>query len=204
MKTADSGNRTSKRSGQSAQSTSVGVAPALAPPRESYVSLTSRPGAGATTPIFFSSSRVGDALLSAVGKMAGSAMAAMSPILPVGLSGLDIHEPMHRFDANVHLPTRERGVSSANQVGEPLAMLSMRWNLIPDGFEATPSAPAPDTEIRAGSSQRFVMQDGALTFQDRGAGTIRFFGAGRTYPATTSPSHSMNTLTRRARFRRCG
>jgi hypothetical protein len=166
------------------------VAPAAPAPAadsgDSYLSLGSRPGAGSTTPIFFGSNRAGDALLSiGIGDVAGGAVATMAPLLPVGVAGLEIREPLHRFDANVHLPTLERGVSSANRVGEPLATLSMKWRLAPDGFEATPSAAVPDTELRTGSSQRLAFQDGVITFQDKGHGTIRFFGAGRTYPART-------------------
>jgi hypothetical protein len=186
MKIADTVNDTRTQRGDRMHP--AAAAPASGPPRAAYLSLTSRPGAGATVPIFYSSNRVGDALLSTVGRVAGSAMAAMSPILPVGLAGLEIHEALHRFDANLHLPTRERGLSSANHVGEPLAMLSMRWRLVPDGFAATPTALVPDTEIATGSSQRFVMQEGTITLRDRSEGTIRFFGAGRTYPATTDGS----------------
>lgn len=186
MKTPESDNGKGRRRGQAARQEAAAPARAEQAARDAYLSLSSRPGAGATAPIFFGSNRVGDALLSTgIGKVAGFAVATMAPVLPVGFAGLEVREPLHRFDANVHLPTRERGVSSANRVGEPLAALSMRWQLVPDGFEATPSATVPDTEIRAGVSQRFVMQEGAITFQDRGQGSIRFFGAGRTYPATT-------------------
>ncbi len=183
MKTDSDTSSRSKR-----RAVSAGPAPSVSAGqvRESFLSLVSRPGSGATTAMFFGSNRVGEALLSTgIGKVAGSAVATMSAVLPVGLAGLDIHEPLHRLDANVHLPTLERGVSSANRVGEPICMLSMKWRLAPDGFVATPSAMPPDTEIDEGSSQRFVMQEGSVTFQDRGQGAIRFFGAGRTYPATT-------------------
>ena len=118
--------------------------------------------------------------------MAASAVATMAPLLPVGLAGLDIQEPLHRFDANVHLPTLERGVSSANRIGETIGVLTMKWRLAPDGFEMSPPSPLAPIEISETTSQRYrVMQDGAVTFQDRGRSTIRFFGAGRTYPATT-------------------
>lgn len=151
-----------------------------------YVSLCSRPGSGESKPIFFASNQVGDALLFAgIPKVAASAVASMASILPVGLSGLEVRETLHRFDANAHRPTLERGVSGANRIGEPLCTLTMRWRLAPDGFEATPGAAPPDTEIHEGRSQRFVMQDGVITFQERGHGALRFFGAGRTYPATT-------------------
>ncbi|HWF84319.1 MAG TPA: hypothetical protein VG222_05720, partial [Vicinamibacterales bacterium] len=182
MKTDSDTSRSKRRAAGAGQAPSVSAGQV----RESFLSLVSRPGSGATTAMFFGSNRVGDALLSTgIGKIAGSAVAMMSALLPVGLAGLDIHEPLHRLDANVHLPTLERGVSSANRVGEPICLLSMKWRLAPDGFVATPSAMPPDTEIHQGSSQRFVMQEGSVTFQDRGQGAIRFFGAGRTYPATT-------------------
>ncbi len=117
--------------------------------------------------------------------MAAPVAAALASVLPIGLTGLDVRETLHRFDANAHQPSLERGVSVANRVGEPIATLTMRWRLAPDGFDATPGGTPPDTRIDAGTSQRFVLQDGAITFEERGRGKLRFFGAGRTYPATT-------------------
>ncbi len=108
----------------------------------------------------------------------------MAPLLPVGISGLDVRENLHRLDANVHAPTLDRGVTSANRIGEVLGTIAMRWLLAPDGYEATPSAAPPPTGIQADRSQRFVMHDGQITFQDRGKGGMRFFGAGRTSPTT--------------------
>ena len=93
MKTADSENGKGKRRGQAA-SDMAATATFEAPPRDAYVTVTSRPGAGTTTPILFSGTRVGDALLStSIGRMAGSAVAGMSALLPVGLSGPGSRRP---------------------------------------------------------------------------------------------------------------
>ena len=182
MKTGDAENGRKQRR-VAPEAPPAPAAPAGTQP--SYVSLCSRPEGGESTPIFFASNRVGDALLATgLPRVAPSAVASMASILPVGLSGLEVRETLHRFDANAHLPTLERGVSGANRVGEPLGALTMRWRLAPDEFEPTPGAEPPDTEIRDGRSQRVVMQDGVITFQERGHGALRFFGAGRTYPST--------------------
>src|SRR3989338_4175943 len=139
MKTGNAGNGRKKRR----------VAPETAPApaavtRAGYASLCSRPGSGESKPIFFASNQMGNALLSTgIPRVAASAVTAMAAILPVGLSGLEVHETLHRFDANAHLPTLERGVSGANRVGEALGALAMRWRLAPDGFEATPGAAPP-------------------------------------------------------------
>ena len=180
MKTGDT------EGGRKKRSASPEARDAHAVTQSGYVSLSSRPGAGESTPIFFANNQVGSALLATgIPRVAAAAVTSMASFLPVGLSGLDVRETLHRFDANAHLPTLERGVSGANRLGEALAILTMRWRLAPDEFEATPGTPPADTEIRDGRAQRFVMQDGAITFQERGRGTLRFFGAGRTFPSTT-------------------
>ena len=94
--------------------------------------------------------------------------------LPAGTRGLDVDERLHRFDANVHLPTRERGIASANRVGEPLAQLTMQWR-----FDA------PDRELRGDASQRVTIGEGRIAFLDVVQGSLLFSGAGHTYPATT-------------------
>jgi len=183
MKTGEAASGKKKRRGTQ-EAPPAPAAPVVTQP--GYLSLCSRPEAGASTPLFFASNRAGDALLATgLPRMAATAVAAMTSILPVGLSGFEVRETLHRFDANAHVPTLERGVSSANRVGEPLGTLTMRWRLAPDSFEATPGATPPDTQFREGVSQRFVMHDGAIAFDERGHGALRFFGAGRTYPSTT-------------------
>jgi hypothetical protein len=148
-----------------------------------YVSLTTI-GVGGSTPILFASNPVGDALLSTgLLSLAGPTATSMVPLLPVRISGIDVRATLHRFDAAAHPPTTERGVTGANRVGEPLGALTMRWLVAPDGFEATPSAPPPATELDAARSQRFVMHDAAVRFEDRTGSGVRFFGAGRTYPS---------------------
>lgn len=135
----------------------------------SYLSFCTRPGEGSSVPQF----------------PASGAPAAVAPGLPVGLLGINVNEPMHRFDAAVQDPSLEAGIRSANRIGETLAQLSMRWTLAPDGFVATPASEPPPTGFINGASQRFVMQGGVITFLDRPSSALRFFGAGRTYSATT-------------------
>jgi hypothetical protein len=154
--------------------------------RDVYLSLGSRPAVSATTAVLFGGDRASGGRANGIAPSGASAVtSSIAALLPAGLIGLDIHEPLHRFDANLHPPTLESGVSGANRIGETIALLSMKWRLVPDGFETSPEAPLSATEIHETSSQRFAMVDGAITFQDRGRSAIRFFGAGRTYPATT-------------------
>jgi hypothetical protein len=155
--------------------------------RSAFLALCTSPSGTSAEPVLYANNPVGDALLSTgVASFAGAVVGTMAPLLPVGMSGLDVHESLHRLDANPHRPTLDRGVTSANRVGEVLGAISMRWLLAPDEFDAIPSATPPATEIRTDRSQRFVMQEGLITFQDRGQGGMRFFGAGRTIPATVN------------------
>jgi hypothetical protein len=151
--------------------------------RGAFISLSTRPAGGRSaavnpTPFFAADVPLG------LSSIANAAVSALQPLIPFRMSGLNVNEPLHRLDANAHLPALDRGVTSANRLGEALGALSMRWLVAPDDFEATPSATPPWTPLDSSRSQRFVMRDGALTFADRGEGTLRFFGAGRTYPAT--------------------
>lgn len=153
---------------------------------EHYLSVCSRPAAdGTTTAIFHGSNPVGDALISSgIVGLAGPSLASMVPLLPVGLSGLDVHDALHRFDVNASAPSLERGAVADNRVGEQIGTISMRWLLAPDHFEASPSVTPPGTELQPSRSQRVVMLGGRLQFHDRRQGALRFFGTGRTYPAT--------------------
>ena len=154
--------------------------------RPAVLSLCSRDRTGQSGPIMFPRNAVGGALLSSgIADAAPRAVAGLAALLPVDLAGIRVRETLHRFDANAHLPTLDGGVTAANRVGEPLATLSMQWRIAPDEFDATPRTAPPETPIQPGRSQRFVMQDGAIMFQERGHSALRFFGAGRTYPATT-------------------
>ena len=150
---------------------------------EVFVSLCTLPSGGRSTAVSGGAPIV-DSLPLGLSSLANAAVNALQPLIPSRLSGLNVNETLHRLDANAHLPTLERGMTSANRIGEALGAITMRWLLAPDDFEATPSAAPPATDLDSGRSQRFVMRDGALTFSDRGEGTLRFFGAGRTYPAT--------------------
>jgi hypothetical protein len=162
------------------------IAAGRLPSGERYLSLCSRPGPDrATAPIFHGGNPVGDALISTgIVDLAGASLAAMVPLLPVGVAGFALHEGLHRFDAVACTPSLEAGVVADNRVGEQLGTLAMRWLLAPDGFEASPSSTPPSTEIDPSRPQRFVMLDGRIQFQDRHHGVVRFFGAGRTCPAT--------------------
>jgi hypothetical protein len=190
------GDQTSARSGRKApaaprtHSASPEAAVMTPPPspfpgvrRYGFVSLCTPPAGTRRSAVASGAGPVGD-LPMGLSSLASAAMNVLQPFLPSTTSALTVKEPLHRFDANVHLPTLERGVTSANRVGDAIATISMRWLLAPDDFEATPSATPPSTHLDSGRSQRFVMRDGAIAFKDRGEGTIRFFGAGRTYPAT--------------------
>jgi hypothetical protein len=155
------------------------AAPRAAP--SAYLSLASSGGSG-SSPVLFGSNPLGDALVSTgVMTLAGATVAV--PVLPVRVAGVAIRETLHRFDAETLSPGTTRGVIAANHLGEALGTVTMRWLVAPDRFEATASAPPPHTELDASRSQRFVMQDGVLRFQDRAQSGLRFFGAGRTYPA---------------------
>lgn len=122
---------------------------------------------------------------SAAGATSEAAASIASVLMPDGASSVDVKAPLHRLDVDVRTPGLERGVQASNRVGEALATLSLRWTLVPDDFTATPSGVPPATPFRDGVSQRFVMQGGTITFNDRAHSTVRFFGAGRTYPAIT-------------------
>jgi hypothetical protein len=184
--------RRGRGSGAPATATPVGVTAPLPNSRtrlsqgESYISLSSRPAADvSTTPIFYGSNPVGDALISTgIVDLAGVSLTSMVPLLPVGMAGLEVREALHRFDANAYAPSLESGVMADNREGEVLAALTMRWLLAPDDFEATPAVTPPATEIQASRSQRFVMLGGRMQFRDRRQGALRFFGSGRTYPMT--------------------
>lgn len=149
----------------------------------SYLALSTRPAAYAGAD---AAEIVSDVLRPVMqAKAIAATVAAVGPVLQLGVASLDINESLHRLDADVQVPSLEQGLRSANRIGEPLASIAMRWTLAPDDFVATPGAEPPRTGFRNATSQRFVMQDGTITFLDRSGSAIRFFGAGRTYPATT-------------------
>ena len=106
--------------------------PAATTARPAFLSLSTGPGPATSTPIMYANNPVGDALLSTgIASLASSVVTAMGPLLPVGLSGLDVRETLHRLDANTHAPTLDRGLTSANRIGEALAAISMRWHFPP-------------------------------------------------------------------------
>lgn len=146
-----------------------------------YVLLRSTGGA-ASAPILIASNPMGGALLSTgLMSLAGAAAATMSRILPVRMCGIDVDEPLRRFETGAD--DRTDSLASANRVGEAIGSITMRLLAAPDSFEATPSFDPPATEIDAARSQRLVMQNGMVRFRDRTGSGMRFFGAGRTYPS---------------------
>ena len=131
MKTAVGDSGKDKRRARSARE----IAPApIAQGQDGYFALASRPGGCAVTPILRTASGVGERLLSAVDR-ATATVSSLPPLLPSSACGVHVQETLYRFDANAHLPTRERGISSANRVGEPLALLSMQVRPVPDDFD---------------------------------------------------------------------
>lgn len=111
----------------------------------------------------------------------------LTPLFPFGMIAVEVNEDLHRFEIEVHGPSRGRGVTAANRVGEPVAGVHIRWTPMPDDFEAGPGRVPPPTLLNPFRSQRFCMLDGQLTFKDgRGSG-FHAFGAGRTFPVAGAP-----------------
>lgn len=84
---------------------------------------------------------------------------------------------LHRFDVD---PSQE-GVLKATEIGEPVATLSQRCLLMPDGHYALPGRQPPPTRLDRNQSQRFVILKSEITVRDSRHG-IAMFGTGRTYP----------------------
>jgi hypothetical protein len=95
-----------------------------------------------------------------------------------------VNEQLHRFEVVVETPTRERGLTAVNRVGEPVARVHIRFTPIPDDFQAAPNVLPPPTLLNPFRSQRVCMLEGQLDFLDRAGSGIRAFGCGRTFPAS--------------------
>lgn len=98
-----------------------------------------------------------------------------------GVIGLQASEALHRFDIDLDLPSRERGVQAANVLGERSGRLDLRWMLIPHDFRARPDREPPPTRLDRSRSQRFALQEATFRLGDDGDG-FRSFGTGRTFP----------------------
>ena len=101
---------------------------------------------------------------------------------PDGLIGVQVNERPHRFDIRPAQNTPGRGLRTVLTTGESVARVSMRWMPCPDDWVATPGIDPPPTRLNPRVSQRFVMLDGEMTFDDRERSGFRAVGAGRTYP----------------------
>lgn len=165
-------------------------APAAPAPGSACFNFVSAPdGVRKTTPILAGSNPVGEVLLSTgLPSAVGSALAPVMPLLPIDTGGFDVHQALHRSGVHASLPTIDAGLRVANLIGEALATIDMRWLLAPDEFVVEPGRTPPATELDRTRSQRFVMLDGALMFREASATGVRFFGAGRTFPAGAGPA----------------
>jgi len=99
--------------------------------------------------------------------------------------GFQIRDGLHRFEANLQLPTLETGVRSLTRMGELAGEFSHRWMLVPDNFVASPLREPPPTVLDTSRSQRLAMYDGKITFGN-GQDGFYGFGTGRTYPTVTN------------------
>lgn len=95
--------------------------------------------------------------------------------------GLQASEALHRFDIDLDLPSRERGVRVANVLGERSGRLDLRWMILPHDFRARPDQEPPPTRLDRALSQRFALQEATFRLGD-GRDGFRSFGTGRTFP----------------------
>ncbi len=107
-----------------------------------------------------------------------------APGRPDSMIGVEVNEQLHRLDLRGGAPG-PAGFDAQNRVGEPVASVHIRWMVAPDDFVAAPGRLPPPTPLNPTRSQRFVMLDGQLTFEDRDRSGFRAFGAGRTFPTMT-------------------
>ena len=107
------------------------------------------------------------------------------PILNQLWIAVRVHEQLHRFEVIVEPPAEGRGLTAINRVGEPVALVQIRFTPIPEDFQAAPNVLPPVPQIlNPFRSQRVCMLDGQLDFQDAARSGIRAFGCGRTFPGT--------------------
>jgi len=103
--------------------------------------------------------------------------------IPQLMTAVNVNEQLHRFEVVVVPPTRQRGLTAINRVGEPVGRVQIRWTPMPDDYDAGPNVLPPPTILNPFVSQRFCMLNGALDFDDPKGSGIRAFGCGRTFPA---------------------
>lgn len=95
--------------------------------------------------------------------------------------GFRISESLHRFQIDLHTPSKEEGLRASNSIGETVGRFEHRWMIIPDGFVAQPGVEPPPTALDPTRQQRFVMLDAWCRFGD-GSDSFRGFGTGLTFP----------------------
>lgn len=111
-------------------------------------------------------------------------MESLARFLPVAMVGVEVHEELHRFEVDTKAPARDGALVAANRLGEAVGSLRIRWLIAPDDFEPAPGKVPPPTPLDPARSQRFVMLDGRMAFNDSRQSGLRGFGVGRTYPIT--------------------
>jgi len=107
-----------------------------------------------------------------------------APGQPGVMIGVEVNEELHRLELRGEPPTRS-GFDGRNRVGERVAAVRIRWMVAPDDFEGAPGRTPPPTPLDVTRSQRFVMLDGELRFDDGHRSGFHAFGAGRTFPTMT-------------------
>lgn len=94
--------------------------------------------------------------------------------------GIKCRAALRRFEIELERPTAT-GVRAANNLGEIVGRVEMRWMFIPNSFAARPDVEPPPTQLDPTRSQRFAIQEMTFSFGD-GRDGFRSFGAGRTFP----------------------
>ena len=111
--------------------------------------------------------------------------------LPSRTAALDIHEPLHRFEALTCVGPE--GLTASNRMSRaPIGEVHGRLTPIPDDFVPGPGVLPPPTALNLFRSQRLAFLDGQLSFRDRRASGAQVFGSGRTFPVTLDGHAALN------------
>ncbi len=106
------------------------------------------------------------------------------------VTGIRVRECLHRLDVSVLRPDIRRGVRACNSFGEGIGHFDSRWMLVPDDFVALPGLEPPLRNLDPLRSQRFVMLEGRLRFNDGESGFFGF-GTGVTYPMVVNGNREL-------------
>src|SRR2546429_6607877 len=98
---------------------------------------------------------------------------------------LDIRSNLHRFESEVELVTKERGLRVTQAFGEPTGTFRCRLMVSPEDFDWSPGREPSPVLFDPTASQRFVMLDSEFKFGD-GADGFRGNAVGRTFPMTVN------------------